>query len=484
MRITGNAYADLPSAFYVRTPPTPLRDPYLVAVSPDAAQFAGIDAAALRSPDVVRALGGSAEIPGAMPIATAYAGHQFGSWVPQLGDGRALLLGDIRTTLGQRLEVQLKGAGETAFSRMGDGRAVLRSTIREFLCSEAMDALGIPTTRALAIVGSDDPVYRESVETAAVLTRLAPSFVRFGTFEFFFARGDREAQRTLADWLIGHYFPDVRDTANPYASFFREVVLRTARLIAQWQAIGFQHGVMNTDNMSILGLTLDYGPFGFMEAYDPEWICNHSDHLGRYRFTAQPGIALWNLHVLAAALEPLLDDETATAALREYEPELRATYVEICRRKLGVAEWPSGSYALLGDLFSLMERAKADYTLAFRELSGTAREPGANDRAFLELFRNEANDAQQWLERYRETLASQGTRDEIRIPAMRAVNPVYVLRNYVAQIAIEHAQRRDFSEVERLLAALRSPFHERPEFSDLTGPAPDWAQSLEVSCSS
>ncbi|MDQ2872597.1 MAG: YdiU family protein [Candidatus Eremiobacteraeota bacterium] len=480
--IEGNAYAALPPAFFVPTAPTPLRDPYLVAVSRDAAREIGVPVSTFERPHVIRALAGSDPLPGVTPIAAAYAGHQFGSWVPQLGDGRALLLGNVRTRDGALWELQLKGAGETAFSRMGDGRAVLRSTIREFLCSEAMDALGVPTTRALAIVGSDDAVYRETAETAAVLTRLAPSFVRFGTFEFFFARGDADAQRTLADWLIERYFPTLVDAPNRYEAFLCEVVERTARTIAHWQSIGFQHGVMNTDNMSILGLTLDYGPFGFMEAYDPDWICNHSDHLGRYRFSAQPSIGLWNLRVLAAALEPLVVGAGMTRALERYEPALRAAYVELCRKKMGLIRWPDDRYDLLGDLLALMGEEGADYTLTFRALSSVARSGDA--AAFLSSFGGRAAAAAAWLAQYRDELGRQGIADEDRLPSMRAVNPAYILRNHLAHVAITRAQQRDFSEVDRLLAALRSPFDERPEFDDYAQPAPAWAASLELSCSS
>lgn len=482
--VTGNSYAELPSRFFVPTAPTPLRDPYFVAVSPHAAALLDLDPSAIAEPSFVRALAGSDAIAGATTIATAYAGHQFGSWVPQLGDGRALLLGERRNALGESWEIQLKGAGETPFSRMGDGRAVLRSSIREFLCSEAMDALGVPTTRALAIVGSDDAVYRETPETAAVVTRVAPSFVRFGTFEYFAARGDAEAVRTLADRVIDRHFPEAAGAERRYAAFLQSVAERTARTIAHWQAVGFQHGVMNTDNMSILGLTLDYGPFGFMERYDPDWICNHSDHLGRYRFAAQPSIALWNLRALAAALEPLLDEESAAAALACYEPELRAAYLALCRRKLGLREWPDDSYDLLGDLFALMGHARADYTQTFRRLCEVAASPTDADEAFCETFAARDVEARSWLERYRAAIRTSGLGEDVRAAAMRAANPAYILRNYLAQTAISRAQQRDYSAIERLLAALRAPFEERPEFADFARPAPEWAESLEVSCSS
>src|SRR5678815_1998486 len=291
-----NTYAQLPESFYARVNPTPFASPpYLVSFNPAAAELIDLDSDQAKRPEFAGLFGGSMLAPGMEPLAMLYSGHQFGVYVPQLGDGRAILLGEVKNDRDERWDLHLKGAGMTPFSRDGDGRAVLRSTIREYLCSEAMHRLGIPTTRALCIVGSDERVYREQIETAATLLRMAPTHVRFGTFEIFYYRQQHEHLKVLADYVIAQFFAHLREADDKYARFFTEVVERTAKLIAQWQAVGWAHGVMNTDNMSILGLTLDYGPFGFMDDYDAGFICNHSDHNGRYAFNQQPYIGLWNL---------------------------------------------------------------------------------------------------------------------------------------------------------------------------------------------
>lgn len=314
-----NSYARLPEVFFRRVNPTALPAPYLVGFNRSAAQLINLDPAEAETSEFAEYFAGNKLLPGSEPLAAIYAGHQFGSFVPQLGDGRAILLGEVGDAQNERCEIQLKGAGPTAFSRMGDGRAVLRSTIREYLCSEAMFALGIPTTRALCIVGSDQPVRREKIETAAVLTRLAPTHVRFGTFELFYYRQQFAQVQTLADYVIGKFYSHLNENADKYLQFLREVIDRTARLIAKWQAVGFAHGVMNTDNMSIIGVTIDYGPFGFLDDYDPELICNHSDYTGRYAFDQQPQVGLWNLSCLAQTLIPLVEREAAIAALDEYQ---------------------------------------------------------------------------------------------------------------------------------------------------------------------
>ncbi len=307
------------------------------------------------------------------PTAAVYGGLKVGVFVRQLGDGRAITLGEVQSGA-ERWEWQLKGAGMTAFSRFGDGRAVLRSTIREYLCSEAMHHLGIPTTRALGIAGSADPVFREIPESAAVLSRVAPSHVRFGTFEYFHYRGDDDAVRLLADTTIARFFGEIDPAAdNRYADFLRAVAVRTARMVAKWQAVGFEHGVMNTDNMSILGLTLDYGPFGFMERYDPGWVCNHSDEAGRYAFDRQPGVALWNCHALAAALDALLPREAAQAALGAFEPAYRAAYVGAMRAKLGLSEERPDDVDLILALLDALARDGADYSTFFRTLERRLR---------------------------------------------------------------------------------------------------------------
>ena len=320
--------------------PTPLPAPHFVAASAPAAALVGLDPAALAQDDLVAVFSGNHVPPRAQPLSAVYSGHQFGHWAGQLGDGRAILLGSLPGPQGA-MELQLKGAGMTPYSRMGDGRAVLRSSIREFLCSEAMAALGIPTTRALVVTGSKQPVARETLETAAVVTRMAPSFVRFGSFEHFSYNdrdGDQRALRTLADYVIDGFYPDLRAAANPYLALLEEVTKRTGRLIARWQAVGFMHGVMNTDNMSILGLTLDYGPFGFMEAFDVNHICNHTDQGGRYSYANQVPVGHWNCYALANALMPLIrDKEGAEAALDTYIDAYGDEYDTQLRAKLGLS---------------------------------------------------------------------------------------------------------------------------------------------------
>ena len=471
-------FSALPPEFWEHRKPTPLPDPYLVAVSDAAAELVGVDPILARDDGQFLAVAAGNELPaGSEPISTIYAGHQFGSYVAQLGDGRAILLGEVNDH-----EWQLKGSGLTAFSRFADGRAVLRSVIREFLCSEAMDALGIPTTRALCIAGSEEPVYRERAETAAVLTRLARTHIRFGSFEVFHYRNRPDLVKTLADFTIDRYYPQLRttDAENPYLGLLREVTARTAHLMAKWQAVGFSHGVMNTDNMSILGLTIDYGPFGFMDAYEARFICNHSDEWGRYAFDRQPTIALWNCYAFAEALGELLELQSAREALETFEPIFQQAYLGELRAKLGLRTSMDDDAELLGDLHQAMERAEADYTRTWRTLSTVT---GESDGTFTAQFAERAVIAP-WLERYRARLRRETGTDAERKLRMDAVNPKYVLRNYLAQTAIEAAERKDFSEVQRLLRVLRRPFDDQPENDSYAAPPPEWGRRLEVSCSS
>lgn len=485
-----NSYGRLPSAFHARVRPTPLAGAHLVSVSPAAAGLLDLAPERLRDGRAVGWLSGTEPLSGFDPLAMCYAGHQFGHFVPQLGDGRALVLGEVLTGQGAHWELQLKGGGVTPFSRDGDGRAVLRSTIREYLCSEAMHALGIPTTRALCMFGSDEEVYRERIERGALLVRMAPSHVRFGSFEVFFYRQQYAQLRQLADYVIDHDFAWLRDQVQPYVALLREVVLRTARLMAQWQLVGFAHGVMNTDNMSILGLTLDYGPFGFLDAYDPGFVCNHSDYHGRYAFDQQPSIGLWNLTCLAQAMLPLLDADDGEAAagqaravLAEYEPALVAAYAAGMRAKLGLRSEREGDRALGARLLDLMEASRVDYTRLFRDLAGLRLDEPATDAGLRDRFIDRAGfDA--WAVDYRARLRAEGSQDEIRGAAMRAVNPRYVLRNYLAQQAIAQAEQGDYGEIERLLALLSRPFDEQPAMAAYAAEPPDWGRHLEVSCSS
>jgi serine/tyrosine/threonine adenylyltransferase len=477
-----NSFATLPPEFYTRLMPTPLPAPYLVGVSAGAARLVGLDPAALDA-DALDVLIGNRVPERSKPLSAVYSGHQFGVWAGQLGDGRAILLGDVATANGP-MELQLKGAGLTPYSRMGDGRAVLRSSIREFLCSEAMHALGIPTTRALSVVGSDQGVVRETIETAAVVVRMAPTFVRFGSFEHWFYRNDEEKLRILADYVIDRFYADLRSEENPYAALLEEVTRRTARLIAQWQSVGFMHGVMNTDNMSILGQTLDYGPFGFMEAFDARHICNHTDQGGRYSYAMQPQIGHWNCYALAQALVPLIGSvEETQAALDVYQGVFGAAVDDLLHAKLGLRDKRDEDRALLDEMFGILQASHVDFTLFFRRLAGVQAGSAAGDEPLRDLFIDRpAFDA--WAEKYRARLRAENSDDAARRTAMNAVNPKYVLRNYLAQVAIDKAQQKDFSEVQRLLAVLERPFDEQPEHESYAALPPDWAAGLEVSCSS
>ncbi len=462
--------------------PTPLAAPYLVAASASAAALVGLTPAQLAEPELVDLFAGNRVAVRSQPLSAVYSGHQFGVWAGQLGDGRAILLGELNGPHGP-LELQLKGAGMTPYSRMGDGRAVLRSSIREFLCSEAMAALRIPTTRALCIMGADQAIMRETVESAAVVTRMAPSFVRFGSFEHWYHRDKPEQLQQLADYVIATFYPELTAEANPYTALLAEVTRRTARMIAHWQAVGFMHGVMNTDNMSILGLTLDYGPFGFMEAFDPGHICNHTDQQGRYTYANQPQVGHWNCYALGQALMPLIGDvDAAQQALALYQTEFAATLDYLLHAKLGLQTVQDGDQALLAALFELMTASHVDFTNFFRAL-GNFQSTAASDTVLRDMF-IERTQFDDWAARYRARLQAEHSNDARRKEAMDAVNPKYVLRNYLAQVAIDKAVASDYSEVARLLAILERPFDEQPEHAAYAALPPDWAHDLEVSCSS
>ena len=476
-------FGKLPEKFYTRLAPTPLPEPYLVAFNPEAAPLIGMAPGQESRADFAAFFTGNQALAGATPLSAVYSGHQFGVYVPQLGDGRAISLGETAGSQGV-YEIQLKGAGPTPYSRRGDGRAVLRSSIREYLCSEAMHGLGVPTTRALAITGSDQPIIRETVETAAVVTRLAPSFVRFGSFEFWYHRRDAEAVRELADFVIREFYPEFEGAEDRYPHFLREVVRRTARMIAHWQAVGFMHGVMNTDNMSILGLTLDYGPYGFMEAFDPGHICNHTDEGGRYAYNMQPQVGLWNLYALGQALVPLMEPEIIEAELKTYQARFDEAMNELIRAKLGLASARDDDHELVNELFALMAESHADYTLFFRKLSGIHVADAAGDTPLRDLVINRER-FDSWASLYRARLAHEGSVDAERSMRMNAANPKYILRNYLAEVAIRKARDdKDYSEIERLRKLLMRPYDEQPENEHYAALPPDWASHLEVSCSS
>lgn len=477
-----HSFATLGPAFHTELAPTPLPSPYLVSLNVPFALALGLDPAALAGEDGVAGLTGNLPFAGSRTLASVYSGHQFGVWAGQLGDGRAILLGDIATPLGPQ-ELQYKGAGRTPYSRMGDGRAVLRSSIREYLGSEAMQGLGVATTRALSVTGSPQPVRREEIETAAVVIRVAPSFIRFGHFEHFSSREQYGELRELADFVIDRFYPECRRgerfAGNAYAAFLEQVSERTAAMVAQWQAVGFCHGVMNTDNMSILGLTIDYGPFQFLDAFIPGHICNHSDESGRYAYNRQPNVAYWNLFCLGQALLPLIaDQELALAALESYKTVFPRELESRMRAKLGLAGEQAADRELVEGILKLLAADRVDYPIFWRRLSRFVA--GAPADTVRDLFLDrEGLDG--WLRRY-----------EARLPDDRAAagvemlrtNPKYVLRNHLCELAIRQAKQKDFSQVEALLRLVQAPFDEHPEHEDLAGFPPDWAAHIEISCSS
>ena len=509
MQLQASRFESLGDAFHTRLPATPLPSPHWVGWSAEAAALLGLAPELPQDAALLQRLSGN-PVPNMpddlMPLASVYSGHQFGHWAGQLGDGRALLLGELISPQG-RHEVQLKGAGRTPYSRGGDGRAVLRSSIREFLCSEAMHALGIPTTRALCVTGSPAPVRREEVETAAVVTRLAPSFIRFGHFEHFSHNGSHAELRRLADFVIDQFYPECRAAdGNPYAGLLAAVTRRSAELVAQWQAVGFCHGVLNTDNMSILGLTLDYGPFQFLDGFDPGHVCNHSDQGGRYAYARQPNIVYWNLFCLGQALLPLLDDsQQALDALEPYKALFPAALQRRMNAKLGLDDPRTGDAELTEDLLQLLSSERTDYTIFWRRLSlaQAASEADAGQagqgaavrpltphwQPVRDLFlQPEAFD--DWWARWRQRLqlpadagASSGSDSQAGQRMLRA-NPRVVLRNHLGEVAIRQAQAGDLSALQRLQAALASPYDEQSDSADLADFPPDWAAAISISCSS
>ena len=475
-----NAFEGLGGAFHSRLAPAALRDPYWIARSQSMARELGLQDDWWQAQEALQAFAGNRPLAGSAPLASVYSGHQFGVWAGQLGDGRAHLLGEVQTPGGDWLELQLKGSGLTPYSRRGDGRAVLRSSIREFLCSEAMHGLGIPTTRALCLTGSDQPVRREEIETAAVVTRVAPSFIRFGHFEHFSHHDQHDALKKLADFVIDHHYPECRSAAQPYAALLAAVTRRTAALIAQWQAVGFMHGVMNTDNMSILGLTIDYGPFQFMDGFDPAHICNHSDHQGRYAYERQPQIGHWNLFALGQALLPLIgQSDQALAALQAYPGLFAAELDQRMALKLGLPRASAGSRQLVQQLLALLARERTDWTIFWRRLARQVA--GDTQQPVRELFHDRAA-MDHLLLQYQELLTHANKAQTADL--MLKHNPSLVLRNHLAEQAIALAQQKDFSMVQALHEALQRPFDEQPGHADWCNFPPDWASQIQISCSS
>jgi uncharacterized protein YdiU (UPF0061 family) len=484
-----NRFARLGDDYFSRVTPTPLPSPQLLHFNAEAAQLIDLDPAEAQRPQFTQMFAGNAALPGSDPLAMLYAGHQFGVWVPQLGDGRALLLAQVRNARGESWDLQLKGAGQTPYSRFADGRAVLRSSIREYLCGEALHHLGIGATRALCLVGSPLAVQRETIETAAVVCRMAPSHLRFGSFEVFYSRGQHDHLAPLADHVIDEHFPDLAGRADRYPAWLGEITERTARLIARWQTVGFCHGVMNTDNMSILGITLDFGPYGFLDGFDAGHVCNHSDESGRYAYDRQPQIGHWNVSRLVQATLPLLADdperavEIGTAILDRYPSAYAGEVVARWRAKLGLAETRDTDPELINRFLNVLQQGHSDFTRSFRHLARVkANDDGAAIGVREEIHAVDAFDA--WVVDYRARLRGEQSDDVARAVRMNAVNPKYVLRNHLAQAAIERAQQGDFGEIDVLMRLLRQPFDEQPQFEAYAAEPPSSAREIAVSCSS
>lgn len=477
-----NRFARLGDAFSTHVLPDPLDNPRLVAASPGAMALLDLDPAVAETPVFAELFGGHKLWAEAEPRAMVYSGHQFGSYNPQLGDGRGLLLGEVYNQAGEHWDLHLKGAGQTPYSRMGDGRAVLRSSIREFLASEALHALGIPSSRALCVIGSDTPVWREKQERGAMVLRLAPSHIRFGHFEYFYYTKKPEQQKQLGEHVLALHFPECQEQPEPYLAMFREIVERNAELIAKWQAYGFCHGVMNTDNMSILGITFDFGPFAFLDDFDAHFICNHSDDQGRYSFSNQVPIGQWNLSALAQALTPFISVEALRESLGLFLPLYQAHYLDLMRRRLGFTQAEDDDQKLVERLLQLMQNSGVDYSLFFRRLGEHAPEQAL---ARLRDDFVDRNGFDAWAELYRERVARDPIQgQDLRRERMHAVNPLYILRNYLAQKAIDAAEAGDYSEVRRLHQVLSQPFEEQPGMDSYAERPPEWGKHLEISCSS
>jgi uncharacterized protein YdiU (UPF0061 family) len=474
-----NPYLQLPALCHDRAQPSPLHKPYLIHANPKLAKELKIDLEELSRPELVELVNGTWAPEGSVPFAMCYAGHQFGYFVQRLGDGRAINIGTLATPDGS-YHLQLKGAGQTKYSRDGDGRAVIRSSIREYLMSEAMHGLGIPTSRALAVIGSEHSVYREDWERGAIVLRVAPSWVRFGTFEYFAHHRKYEELKALAEYTIAESYPHLAGKPDCYQRLYAEVILRTAELMAQWQAVGFSHGVMNTDNMSIAGLTIDYGPYAFLDDYDHDYICNHTDAYGRYSFGNQPAIGHWNLKALMQAFAPLSDEVELVRLLEHtYAKHYTEHYLDLMSRKLGLDRFEPEDSELIRHLLGMMQGLGIDYTLFFRLLS---RYDG--DRTELLRLGFYHQPMHDWLDLYDVRLTRNICDTPTRHDRMLRTNPKYVLKNYIIQEAIEAAQQGNHEIVSWLFDLAHDPYDEHPKFERWAGATPEQYKNRKLSCSS
>jgi serine/tyrosine/threonine adenylyltransferase len=488
-------------AMWSRVTPTQVSSPKLIAHSTEVAAMLGVTASDISSQQFVDAVSGNGTLPGMETYATVYGGHQFGNWAGQLGDGRAILLGETVTKTGDRYELQLKGAGSTPYSRRADGRAVLRSSIREFLCSEAMHHLGIPTTRALSLVLTGDQIERDmfydgnaEMEPGAIVCRVAPTFLRFGHFEIFASRGEKALLNQLIDFTITNYFPEFAklEGHDRIVAWYSEVCERTAKLVAEWMRVGFVHGVMNTDNMSILGLTIDYGPYGWVDNFDPGWTPNTTDAQGRrYAFGRQPGVAQWNLARLGDALATLdIESELLEQALGKFASTYSREIKRVYSNKFGLDDWNDASGDLVDAAFMLMNQSQVDMTIFFRKLARAQSVDDLKDAFYSDAeWQSSRGNFAAWFARYRQAIAATDAfAQQSRVARMNAVNPKYVLRNYMAQEAIDLAHQGDYSRIHELLELLRNPYDEQPEFEHYFARRPDWAINKAgcsmLSCSS
>jgi uncharacterized protein YdiU (UPF0061 family) len=478
-----HSYAEQLSEMAAFITPTPMPDASWIVTSPDVAELLELPDSVFTDTHYLDWFSGNATLSNAKPLAQKYTGHQFGHYNPDLGDGRGLLLGELQTSSGH-WDIHVKGAGQTPFSRFGDGRAVLRSSVREFLASEALFHLGIPTSRALGVFKTSEAIQRETTEQGAVLIRICQSHIRFGHFEYAFYQNNTELLETLVEYTHSHVLQLATDVhltiQDKTLAMYKAVISSTAELVAKWQAFGFCHGVMNTDNMSILGITFDFGPYGFLDEFDSKHICNHSDHSGRYAFDEQPGVALWNLNALGHALSPLLTKDQLSECLSQFEPTLVKAYSALMRQKLGLTQNDKGDQVLLGEWLTLLQQDKRDYTNSWRLLSNY---DGSDDTSILDHF-IDREAASKWLTKYKHRLLIEKDDTQTRLQKMRAVNPKYILRNYLAQQAIKAAESGDNSELETLFKVLKHPFDEQPEFDSYASTPPDWSKDLSISCSS